>query len=521
MCKCLNHAKNSAPAIGSSRGARTELLMSCLNASAETVSLAVLDACERAARGIATDYTDASNSDAAFMKACVHAHASRLRMLKAQAAAGWRPEFTSMLERCHSIAVDDVDEDEKEGVRVEKEKCMACGRWERRCKKALNCVGPLDFERFNRGDVSELQPAWQKFEQDYDRASNSDRRHRREQLPSCDFGEFTLGQTCLRKTELFFMCNTLLLENCFEANIAFVLNERARSGPDDFVWYHATPENASLLVERMRNLELAIADDKRPVPSWGVDTELWATLNGEREYAGDNNPKKITALLRERAETTLETARAQLYAVRGSRSSTAAEEDDDGNDYDVVGDSDEDENEEECPDHVAGKRAHRKRVLDSSDEEDGVEDPIPRVCTTAGTKRAAEPRRSKRFQGDNATCEAGPSSSNAPAPAPAPSTAVVVEEAFEALEEEEEEETRDMRRRSRAAPANAFTLAQAQRVPGQRLPARRDALYNLGTLQLKLMREGRDADSATCTSAMFVLQELLARVEQLAHTAGI
>lgn len=510
--------------------------MSCLNASAETVSLAVLDACERAVRGIALDYTDASDADAAFMNSCVRAYASRLRMLKAQAAAGWRPEFSWMLERCHSIAVDDVDEDEKEGVRTEKKKCMACGRWERRCKKALNCVGPLDFERFNRGDASELQPAWQTFEQDYDRASNSDRRHRREQLPSCDFGEFTIGETCLRKAELFFMCNTLLLENCFEANIACVLNERKRDCTGGLIWYHATQENASLLVERMRDLELAIADERRRVPTWGVDTELWATLNDERAYAGNRDPEKITALLQERAETTLETARARLYIDDASQALNVTEEDHDGNDYDVIGDSDEEEKEDEHPYRAVGKRAKRKCVLDSSDDEDEIEKepvPPPRACTAAGTKRAAneksavEPRRSKRFQKEVASHVAGPSSSNAPAPAP--STAVVMEEEAveQAVEEtseaqkEEEAPAEDMRRRSRAAPANAFTMAQAQRVPGQRLPARRDALYNLGTLQLKLMREGRDADSATCTSAIFVMQELLARVDQLAHTAGI
>ena len=60
---------------------------------------------------------------------------------------------------------------------------------------------------------------------------------------------------------------------------------------------------------------------------------------------------------------------------------------------------------------------------------------------------------------------------------------------------------------------------EGKRVPGGRLPARRKALYNLGTLQLRLMAEGRDADAAICTNAMFVIQEMLARVDQLAHTA--
>ena len=63
-------------------------------------------------------------------------------------------------------------------------------------------------------------------------------------------------------------------------------------------------------------------------------------------------------------------------------------------------------------------------------------------------------------------------------------------------------------------------MAQEQRAPEGRLPARRRCLINLGTLQLKLLEEGRDADAATCTNAMFTIQELIARNDLLAHTVG-
>lgn len=64
-----------------------------------------------------------------------------------------------------------------------------------------------------------------------------------------------------------------------------------------------------------------------------------------------------------------------------------------------------------------------------------------------------------------------------------------------------------------------MTLAQAQRssIAG-RLPARRAAVLAIMDLQNRLMREGRDADAAVCTAAIFTLQDLLARVDDLAHT---
>lgn len=502
--------------------------MSCLNASPETVALAVLDGCERAVRGCEPDYSDASDFDAKFMASCIKTYASRARMLKSQAAAGWKPEFAWMLERCHSIAIDDVDDEEKEGVRTEKRKCMACGRWERCCKKALNAVGPFEFERFNSGDASDLQLTWQVFNRQYERTCGETLGASNGKLPECDFGEFTIGTTCLRKAELFFSCNTLIMECCYEAMQSCKSSPDFRWSQEEMVWKHATAENATALVERLRNLELAIADDRRPVPDWGVDTALWDNMNKERKRASGSNGEALTELLRDRAEATLETARQRLY-VRGGPSSHAEGEEADGSeDYDVVGCTDDEEEEEHRSDTHNGKGVvrRRRRVLDSEDDSGDEEVVVrpKRACVQkakgkAATGKPGPVRRSQRHIGS--ASNAGPSSSNAPAP-PAPIGAVESQAVESQAEEEEPAPTEDaMRHRTRAPPPNAFALAQQQRVPGQRLPARREALFNLGTLQLSLMREGRDSDAAICTNAMFVMQELLARVDQLSHTAGI
>lgn len=501
--------------------------MSCLNAAPETVALAVLDACERAVRGAEVDFDDSRDSDAKFMKSCVKAYASRARMLKLQAAASWKPEFTWMLERCHSIGIDDVDVVEKEGVRTEKMKCVACGRWEHCCKKALNGVGSFEFDRFNSGNASDLQLAWQLFNRQYEKTCRGGLGASSGKLPACDFGEFTIGSTCLRKAELFYMCNTLMMEQCYEALQSCKGSDDFRWSHEPMNWNHATAENAASLVERLRDLELAIADDRRPVPDWGTDAVLWSSINKSRERAGGGDPDRLTELLRERAEASLERARNQLYVARVDQS--GYEEEDDGGDYDLVGGSDEEEEEEERPQHSSNKAPVRfRRVLDDDSSGDDEQAPVQSmgVCAAKGGKKRAQsegeapaPRRSKRLGESQEASAAGPSN------APASTATVAVEEEAEddepAAADEEEALDEDMRSRSRAAPPNAFTMAAQQRAPGQRLPARREALFNLGALQLKLMREGRDTDSAICTNAMFVMQELLARVDQLAHTAGI
>ena len=63
-------------------------------------------------------------------------------------------------------------------------------------------------------------------------------------------------------------------------------------------------------------------------------------------------------------------------------------------------------------------------------------------------------------------------------------------------------------------PASAESLAGLARAE-IRLPSRKRALVELMKLQARLVEEGRDAESAVCTNAVFTIQELLNRVERL------
>tara|TARA_B100001057_G_scaffold324205_1_gene324411 strand:- start:3261 stop:3452 length:192 start_codon:yes stop_codon:yes gene_type:complete len=53
------------------------------------------------------------------------------------------------------------------------------------------------------------------------------------------------------------------------------------------------------------------------------------------------------------------------------------------------------------------------------------------------------------------------------------------------------------------------------------LPSRNDALVQLMELQARLARSFNHRDATVCTNAILTLQELMQRVEDLAHTAGI
>lgn len=543
--------------------------MSARNAEPETVALAVLDACERASRGCAPDYTDVRDEDAQFMKRSIESIKSRLRVLKRQAAAQWSPQFTSMLEQCHSIAVERVDYDEKEGVRTDKMKCMACGRWEHCCKYALNAVGPFEHAAFNVTPVDNLSRAWAHFYQGY-RSMCDDAfvdYTRRNHLPDQDMGEYTIGSTCLRKAELYYLANTMMLECCYDAaeearQAQGPLAIQQHSGP--FKWYYATEKQAGAFLKKLEDLELAIADEKRAVPDWGVDENMWWYVQKARKKAAGGDEEERVHLLRRRAEKILAT---ELSSDDGS------EEDEEEEQEDHCAEVSEEESADDsqcCQPRRRNLRVPRRnarRVLDSDDEwhEEHEEAcaPMPskgqlgkKRKQKAGVAPTRQSRRQRKLSPeDEASFACGPRNEGR--------EVTFVEEASppvskcagrgpgkgdeEGTEEDEEDEEgfidpdeaiaqseKDVRSErmaafpecfsdserssSRRPGPNAAGMAQEQRMPGARLPARRSALINLGALQLRLLREGKDDDAAICTNAMFTIQDLLARVSQLAHT---
>lgn len=471
--------------------------MSTRNAEPETVSLATLDACERAVRGAEVDYADKKDKDAQFMKQAVASIQSRIRTLKREAAALWKPAFTEMLDQCHSIRVEEVNWHRKEGVRTKKMRCMACGRWEYCCDYALSGVGPFESDMFNADDVSLFVFNWQDFFRDY-RAVCSDSfvsGTKKGKLPEQDYGEFTIGATCLRKAQLYYTINTFLVECCYEANLA-VQEKITGTSADAGKWFFAVEANATKFVEKLRQAELAIADEKRALPPWGSDASLWRQVDRARDKASGGLEEIRVELLRRRAESML------------------------GGEDEERDESEESEESEDEDEDVPGPRAPRgaqrvRVILDDDDDDPDVEEKQAKPKRKR-KPRAAPTRQSRRVQ------------KLAPEFVEGPHEEGVEEDDDDAeewplddkeeSEEEEEREPEPPRPGTRAPQPNAFELAQQQRVPDGRLPARRKALYNLGKLQLKLMEEGRDADAAIATNAMFVLQELLARVDALAHT---
>jgi hypothetical protein len=304
------------------------------NSDPEQVALAVLDFCEHAARG-ATGGLDASE-DGAFMAVSTLNYMSRVRTLKREAAAQWRSEFTKLIERCHSLTFQKVGSYAKEGVRPEKMRCMACGRQEKCCPYVLRMVGPFDFMDYT-GEGSNLtrddgrMKALEKvgnirtFMEEYAeilQSRNSDPTPG--VLPQWDMGDYAIGNTCFRKAILFYLTNTLLLEEAFSAFVkssdAGVLDEAPSLNN---TWVHATPVSALALLRKLDKLQLAIGNPRKAPPRLVTDDEMWTTVSQVRKAASSNDKVRLRLMLRARAAQLLnlgEASEADLCAEVDSES---------------------------------------------------------------------------------------------------------------------------------------------------------------------------------------------------------
>jgi hypothetical protein len=342
------------------------------NSEPKQVALAVLDFCEHAARGATGGLLD--TEDGAFMAVSVLNYMSRVRTLKREAAAQWRNEFTRLLESCHSLTFQKIGSHAKEDVRAKKMHCMACGRQEKRCPYVLRMVGPFNFKDYT-GEGSNLTRESgcieavekigniRKFMDEYTKILQSrDKSPSPGALPPWDMGDYAIGNTCFRKAILFYLTNTLLLEEAFSASVKSSESGLLDEAPSlNGTWRHATPFSADALLGKLEKLQLAIGNPMRSPPSIDTDEEMWTTVSQVRKHVSSNDRERLGQMLRERAASLLNIpngAGADLCVEVDSECEEGLHEGDSGAEEDhVVGESDD----EEWP----GKEHHQGGSADS------------------------------------------------------------------------------------------------------------------------------------------------------------
>ena len=468
--------------------------MSELNAEPSTRFRAILEGAERAARNIETDFDDPTDGDGQFIAKCIGSLTRRTQYLRAQAAAQWKPQFVNALKHAHSLRVEHADPMVKEMLRGFSMKCMACGRDEHRCTFRADLVGY--FDRDDWQEARDLNASWTAFEDEYSACLECDPKGH---LLEEDMGSFIVGETCLAKLQQYFRANTFLLDLVYKANNVMC----------DVGWgslkelYSVTDERVKEAQDDLRDLELAIAQERRWMPPLKLDATLWEHVDAARA-AVDKDPLECLHILCRRGFESMD-MEPHLPGLQRKGDGDDEEENVPRREYDS-------DDEEEAPRRETKKGRHRPakraRVIDDSSdeslfsEEESEEEEERRdapVCTQKRGGSVSKPvRQSRRTRGLS------------PEPAPGEEAPVSLQRSKpSAMQSESEGPVRERAAQPgpRRAVPNAASLAQVARIPGERLPARRHVLLTLMEAQQRLTRDGRDDDADAVTAAIFQLRE--------------
>lgn len=469
--------------------------MNALLISREDRAYHVLKVCEYAARGLVPDLDDVEDETMGLLAGCFGAFATKILYLMPRASAQWKPEFEAALSSSHSMRVERIELPRKTALSGVTGKCMACGRTERNCRYAIDLAGSLDPNAWLKGP-DKVMEQYSEFKEEYAttlRPSFASQWMRSKQMPDTDKGCFVVGQTCLRKAKLRYLLQSMLLDACYncERDIEDLIDdgeEGANLSSDTL--YTLSSEKCEEFVKAQDAIELAVADEKRPVPEVRVDHDFWDIIDECRNEAAEGREDVFNKIIRDRAIETLTSLRS--YSKRQY---------DRKDDEEYIGSSDDDVEDDDSEDEVCNKRKRvGSRTCVIQDESDDESHPqFGPVTRSSKRQRQSAPASTSVAQDAEPAepVEPGPSGSNG---------------------------RRDDERRNRSlgksTSASVSDMVGRQRAAGI-LPSRNDALVQLMELQARLARSFNHRDATVCTNAILTLQELMQRVEDLAHTAGI
>lgn len=473
----------------------------------------MLKLCECAARNLEPDLTNVEDASMILMKGAYERLCSKIQYLLPRASAAWKPEFEKALDSCHSIRVETIEVSRKDTLRKVPGVCMACGRTEQNCRYSIDMAGTHNSNEWLQNPLNVVHE-YAKFLEEYDSVHAKgfvSACKRSKKLPSVDKGCFVVGETCLRKAKLRYSLQTLLLESCYasERDLEEMSGESTEFRPDTM--YTTGDERCTDFVDTQDRIELAVADERRPVPEIATDHDFWDIIDECRNAVSGGDQDCFNAIIRERAHETLSRAesvcrkRKQRYEKEAS----------------VTCSEDDEEESDDGDQHVRyrnNRRGVRTCIIESDNEEEETgERRVGRALSSMVLRRRGGAHASSEAAGSSLLTER---------------SHVSAHEASEPVDRggpadhEEDDPAADSPAinnpapRGRSVPPSISGIVGMRRATGA-LPSRTDALVQLMELQVRLAKADKHSDAAVCTNAILTLQELIQRVKDLQHTSGI
>eukprot|EP00966_Prymnesium_polylepis_P112823 2609580-Prymnesium_polylepis.1 len=221
--------------------------------SDENSATALLEICEAAARGMQRDYFDGPDSESDWRCQCKNTFdrfVSELNYMKTKALSTtwtYKTTFKDRIQRCVAIEEMELTQSEKESVRSGSTRCMACNLPEEKNLTALSLFGYKSPKAFT--SLAHLEEDFEKYILQYDTVLNSAQCSEaistgdKTCLPIEDGGMFLIGETCLARAKLAFMCSTMVADMCLDAHLTAVERSGAGSAVQQNTFYNTTPDD--------------------------------------------------------------------------------------------------------------------------------------------------------------------------------------------------------------------------------------------------------------------------------------
>jgi len=274
------------------------------NANEHDRHFAILDYCERAIRGQLPDLDDVQ-TDGPFLRDAMFNQGRKTQYLIARAAAKTTAEFYKTVNAADSMRVVRIDPESKQAKRLKEFKCDACGRKEKNCAFAIDLCGKNNDPKFWCKEVEHLDDEFTEFVDEYNDRFKCDMQDadKHKKLYDFDVGRFYVGNTCMRKAVLQFICSTFVQDVMYSMYHRFLGASKIELEKPELLW--CGEEEVDKLQTFISEIEMCIADEKRPIPDLCVDESFWRLVDKRRDACASYDACEVDILLKKRSKESL------------------------------------------------------------------------------------------------------------------------------------------------------------------------------------------------------------------------
>lgn len=266
-------------------------------------AVTLMEVCEAAARSMKRDYRRGPSRQEGWRQQCCSTFNKFVLevgyMKKKAMSSTWTDSstFKERIDHCVAIHAMKLTPEQKNEVRCRNVRCMACGKLEEKNLTALSLFGYKNPKAFT--SIDNLDDDFLAYLKQYDDVLEGMKsRPCKNTLPVEDGGLYLIGETCLARAKVAFMCSSLIPDMCMDAYLTAVERRQAGDPVCESKFYHTTPhDDVPRFMESFSELKRLCSAEVEDTDNFGVDSNYWSGVWNVRRLAAGVSHNKSKSLL--------------------------------------------------------------------------------------------------------------------------------------------------------------------------------------------------------------------------------